>query len=316
MPCGGRDASRTGRIAQAPANQRLRHLRPAAIHLDRLQTGHPRSEGRGRARGQDDPDRLRWRSCWRSSCRPSLATLGFAWWFRASNTRAQLPAGLGLFRAHRADRLGDPAAGRSCCWAASPGSARTSSTRRSRCASDDAAARGPGRVARLEMAVHLPGPGRRERQPAGDPGRRAGPFLADLGQRDERVLRPAARQHDLHDERHGDAAEPAGRPARAPSTACRAITAATASPTCISRCARVPAEQFAAWVDGRAGSGPTLDAASYAAAGAAEHRRRAVHLPRRRARPVRADRHAASCRPARARRPAAPDRDVSPRTEH
>ena len=35
-------------------------------------------------------------------------------------------------------------------------------------------------------------------------------FSADLGQRDERVLRPAARQHDLHDERHGDAAVPAG----------------------------------------------------------------------------------------------------------
>ena len=34
------------------------------------------------------------------------ATLAFAWWFRASNTRATLPAGLCLFRPSRAHRLG------------------------------------------------------------------------------------------------------------------------------------------------------------------------------------------------------------------
>ena len=76
------------------------------------------------------------------------------------------------------------------------------------------AARCPGRLARLEMAVHLPRPGHRERQPARRSGRRAGAFRADLGERDERVLHPAARQHDLHDERHDDAAEPARRRAR------------------------------------------------------------------------------------------------------
>ena len=39
-----------------------------------------------------------------------VATLAFAWWFRASNTKAQLPAGLGLFRPPRAHRLVHPLA--------------------------------------------------------------------------------------------------------------------------------------------------------------------------------------------------------------
>ena len=39
----------------------------------------------------------------------------------------------------------------------------------------------------------------------------ADPLHADLGQRDDRVLRPSARQHDLHHEPHGDAAPFAGR---------------------------------------------------------------------------------------------------------
>ena len=38
-------------------------------------------------------------------------------------------------------------------------------------------------------------------------GRRAAESRADFGERDERVLHPAARQHDLHHERHGHAAE-------------------------------------------------------------------------------------------------------------
>ena len=37
-------------------------------------------------------------------------------------------------------------------------------------------------------------------------GRRAPAFPADLGERDERLLHSAARQHDLHHERHGDSA--------------------------------------------------------------------------------------------------------------
>ena len=63
----------------------------------------------------------------------------------------------------------------------------------------------------LEVAVHLP---RREnchgqsaRRSCGD----AHPFLAHLGIGDERFLRPATGQHDLHDERNDDAIEFAGR---------------------------------------------------------------------------------------------------------
>ena len=47
------------------------------------------------------------------------------------------------------------------------------------------------------------------------PANRAGALLADVGVGDEHVLRAAARQHDLHDERHGHAALAAGRPAGA-----------------------------------------------------------------------------------------------------
>ena len=127
------------------------------------------------------------------------------------------------------------------------------------------AARGPGGVARLEMAVHLPGPGRRQRQPAGRPGRRAAAFRAHLGERDERLLRAAARQHDLHDERHGDAAQPAGRPAGHLSTACRPSSAATASPTCISRCERRCRTTFAPGSTRARASGPDARSrASYA----------------------------------------------------
>ena len=134
------------------------------------------------------------------------------------------------------------------------------SIRRSRLPSSADAARGPGRLARLEMAVHLPGPGRRQRQPAGRPGRHAGSLRADLGERDERLLRPAARQHDLHDERHGDAAEPAGRSSRASSAACRRISAATDSPTCISRSRAVPPADLPPGSTATRSAGPALDA--------------------------------------------------------
>ena len=62
------------------------------------------------------------------------------------------------------------------------------------------------------MAVHLPRPGHRERQPADHPGRRAGQLRADLLGRDEQLLRAAARRPDLHHGGNGDAPSPAGRP--------------------------------------------------------------------------------------------------------
>ena len=183
-----------------------------------------------------------------------VATLGFAWWFRASNTRARYRPDLGLFRPHRARRLVDPAAGdhparrRRLDRLARPRSGQAAGDRQTQ------AARGPGRLARLEVAVHLSGPGRRERQPARRSGRRAAPFLADLGERDERVLRPAARQHDLHDERHDDAAATCRPTSPGTFRGLSASSAATASPTCISTSRRCRAEQFDAWVDATRGT--------------------------------------------------------------
>ena len=112
-----------------------------------------------------------------------VATLGFAWWFRASQHQGALSAGLGLFRPHRAGRLGDPGAGRSCFWAASPGSARMISIPASRCHRTDAPLEVQVVSLDWKWLFIYPEPGRRDRQPARRPGRRAGALLADLGER-------------------------------------------------------------------------------------------------------------------------------------
>ena len=62
--------------------------------------------------------------------------------------------------------------------------------------------------------------------------------------------------------RHDDAAEPAGRPAGRLSTACRRISAATASPACSSRSRRCRADQFATWAQGARGQGRRSTAAA------------------------------------------------------
>ena len=64
--------------------------------------------------------------------------------------------------------------------------------------------------------------------------------------------------------RHDDAAEPAGGPARESTTACRRISAATASPACSSRSRRCRRTQFATWAQGARGAGPALDGRGYA----------------------------------------------------
>ena len=140
-----------------------------------------------------------------------LATLGVAFWFRASNERARyrpnfaysgrlemlvwsIPAmtvllvgGVAWVGAHdlesaQADQLNGQACQRS------------------------------GRLARLEMAVHLSRAGDRERQQAGRTGRHADQLRADLIERDEQLLRASAREPDLHHVRNGDAPPPAGGP--------------------------------------------------------------------------------------------------------
>ena len=141
------------------------------------------------------------------------ATLGFAWWFRAGNQRARyrpdwefsgqiellvwsvplmtimLLGGVAWIGSHTLDPARE-------------------------LPSDRPAAGGAGRLAGLEVAVHLPRPAGGGGQRAGHPRRRAGPLHPDLGQRDERVLHPRARQHALLDERNGERAEPAGGRAR------------------------------------------------------------------------------------------------------
>ena len=109
-----------------------------------------------------------------------IATLGFAWWFRAVQPQGALSAGLGIFRPLELIVWAIPLLVimllGGVTWIGSHDLDPATPL-----ASNDSAARGPGRLARLEMAVHLPGAACRERQPAGGAGRRAGPFLADLG---------------------------------------------------------------------------------------------------------------------------------------
>ena len=166
---------------------------------------------------------------------PTIAAIfAFAFWFRAVQHRAHSTGPTGSIPAASSSWSGRSRRSPSSCSAASPGSARISSIPPRRSQGTGSPVTDPGRVARLEMAVHLSGPADRDRQHADRAGRRAAAFRADLGKRDERVLHPAARQHDLHHERHGDAAQSARRPGRRSIRACRRISAATAFPTCCS----------------------------------------------------------------------------------
>ena len=140
-----------------------------------------------------------------------LATLGVAFWFRSSNTRARylpdfeysgrLELLVWSIPAMTVLLVGGVA------WVGSH-----DLDPRKPIASDGEADQGSGRLARLEMAVHLPRPGHRERQSTDHPGRHAGQLRADLLGRDEQLLRAAARQPDLHHGGNGDAPSPAGRP--------------------------------------------------------------------------------------------------------
>src|SRR6266851_1279140 len=104
-----------------------------------------------------------------------LATLGFAWWYRASNPRATQP-GAGVRGADRVCDLVDTGT-------------------------------------RLEMAVHLSRPGRRRSQSTGGTHGNSAPVPPHLGNGDELVFCAAARQPDLRDVGDDDAPEPARRSA-------------------------------------------------------------------------------------------------------
>ena len=192
-----------------------------------------------------------------------LATLGVACWFRSSNRRARylpdfdysgrlellvwsIPAmtvllvgGVAWIGAHDLDP-------------------------RKPIASARQARQGSGRLARLEMAVHLPRPGHRERQSTDHPGRHAGQLRADLLGRDEQLLRAAARQPDLHHGRNGDAPSPAGRPSR---NLPRAVGQVQRRRLCRHalhrRCGAGRERSRSGWTQ-RASAGPVLDAQAYA----------------------------------------------------
>ncbi len=162
-----------------------------------------------------------------------LATLGIAFWFRCVQQARALPAGFRLFRPPGAARLVDSDHDRT-----SGRRRRLARLIRPRSAQVDRlcgkARQGSGRLARLEVAVHLSRTGDCERQSTDHPGRHADQLRADLLGRHEQLLRAAARRPDLHDVRNGDAPSSAGRPCPEPTGECRQITAARDFPTCTS----------------------------------------------------------------------------------
>ena len=177
-----------------------------------------------------------------------LLTLGVCLVVPGGQHRRALSAGLGIFGPDRDDRLVDPGARDPVSGRHRLDRRRTISIRRA-----DRSRHGPARrrsrLARLEVAVHLPRPGHRERQSAGRPGRARRPLPPDLDERHELLLRAAARQPDLHDAGHDHPAQSAGRPARRPTRVSRRSSAAMASPTCASTVAPIRRTSFEDWVE-------------------------------------------------------------------
>ena len=162
-----------------------------------------------------------------------VATLAFAWWFRASNTRARYRPGLGLFRPHRARRLVDPGADRDPAR-------RRHLDRLAPARSRPMPVEGTGSPLEVQVVsldwkwlFIYPDQRRRQRQRAGRPGRRAAALLADLGSVMNAFFVPQlgsmiytmngmVTQLNLQADNAGTY------------RACRRTSAATASPTCTS----------------------------------------------------------------------------------
>ena len=158
-----------------------------------------------------------------------------------------LPARFRLFRPPRAARLVDSDHDRD-----SGGRRRLGRLIRPRSAQADClcgqARQRSGRLARLEMAVHLSRPRDCDRQSADHSRGHANQLRTDVFRRHEQLLCAAARRPDLHHGRDGDAPLSAGRPYRNLSVECRQITAARDFPTCSFNVDAVPPEKFAQWV--------------------------------------------------------------------
>ena len=160
-----------------------------------------------------------------------IATLAFAWWYRASNTRAvyrpeftysgkielivwSIPTPRHLLSGRRDLDRQPPA--RSFPAAAVKGQA----------------ARNRGRLFRLEMAFHLSRAADRQRQPPRHSRRPAAALPHHFGVRVQRVLRAPTGQHDLCHERHDQLSSICRRTSPEPISAFRHISAATVFPTC------------------------------------------------------------------------------------
>ena len=108
-----------------------------------------------------------------------------------------------------------------------------------------------------------PRPGHRGRQSAGHPGRNTGSISAHLGDRDEFLLRAAARQPDLHDERHDHAPPPARGCAGPIPRVLGQFQRRRLSRHALCRQGGA-AGDFDAWVAQARGTGSALDEAGYA----------------------------------------------------
>ena len=195
-----------------------------------------------------------------------VLTLGVAWWFRAGNTRARylpdweysgpvelvvwsIPALVVMF-------LGGIA------WIGTHDLDPSQAAR-----GRHEAARHPGRVARLEMAVHLPRARHRQRQPSVGAGRHATTLHHHLGRRHEQLLRAAARQPDLRHGRHDNAARTCRPTIPAPIPASARSSAAAGFSDMRFDGRGSAGRRSTTGLTSTQGTGDTLDVASYAKLG-------------------------------------------------
>ena len=238
-----------------------------------------------------------------------IATVAFAWWFRRGNTKATYRPDWEYSGAIEMVVWAIPALTimllGGIAWIGSHDLEPSKPLK-----SDDAAAQGRGRLARLEMAVHLPRPGHRDGQPAGRSGRHAGQLPADLGDGLERFFVPQmgtmiytmprmTTRLNLQADRQGvyDGLSAHFSGDGFPGMQFKVHVAA--------------ADQFAMWAQGARGQGAALDGRSLCRAVEAQQLCEADDLRRGRARPVRRDRRRTARRRTRCRRrhnQPAPDR--------
>ena len=140
-----------------------------------------------------------------------LATLGVAFWFRASNERARYRPNFAY--SGRLEMLvwSIPAMTVFLVGGVAWVGSHDLSPRKPIVSTVKPAA-SPGRLARLEMALHLSRSGRRQRQSTDHSRRDADQSGADLIGRDEQLLRAAAWQPDLHHGGNDHPSSPASRP--------------------------------------------------------------------------------------------------------